>query len=53
MDVMAELRFLLTFIVVRAVSFHHVDVILGTRPFDVKVKWALESTGILLVGVAA
>ena len=45
--------FLLTFIVVRAVSFHHVDAILGTRLFDFKVNWALELTGILLISVAA
>lgn len=45
--------FLLTFIVVRAISFHHVDVFLGTRWFGFKMNWAFELTGIGLVSVAA
>jgi hypothetical protein len=47
------LLFLLTFIVVRAVSFHHVDVFLNTRVFNFKMNWVLELTGIFLVGLAA
>jgi hypothetical protein len=50
---LAGLLFLLTFIVVRAVSFHHVDVFLGRRVFGFKMNWALELTGIGLVCVAA
>ena len=45
--------FLLTFIVIRAVSFHHVDAILSTRVFGFKMNWALELTGILLISLAA
>jgi hypothetical protein len=44
---------LLTFIVVRAISFHHVDQFLKIRLEGVKMNWLLELTGILLVSVAA
>ena len=50
---LAGLLFLLTFVVVRAVSFHHIDVFLGTRIFGFKMNWALELTGIALVCAAA
>lgn len=49
----AGLLFLLTFLLVRAISFHHVDAFLGTRVLGFKANWALELTGILLVGLAA
>jgi hypothetical protein len=49
----AGLFFLLTFIVVRAISFHHVDKFLGTRLAGIKVNWMLELTGIGLIAVAA
>jgi len=49
----AGLLFLLTFIVVRAISFHHFDVILRTRVFGVRMNWAFELTGICLVSLAA
>jgi hypothetical protein len=45
--------FLLTFIVVRAISFHRVDMFLGTRVIGVKMNWALELTGIFLISLAA
>jgi hypothetical protein len=44
---------LLTFIVVRAISFHHVDQFLRIRLEGVKMNWLLELTGILLISVAA
>lgn len=47
------LIFLLTFIVVRAVSFHHFDVFLGSRLAGVKMNWLLELSGIALVWLAA
>jgi hypothetical protein len=47
------LFFLLTFIAVRAVSFHHVDQFLKTRFSGVKMNWVLELTGIFLVAAAA
>ena len=50
---LAGLLFLLTFIVVRAVSFHHVDEFLGHRVFGFKMNWALELTGIVLISLAA
>ena len=47
------LVFLLTFIVVRAVSFHHVDVLLRHEVAGVRMNWFLELTGIGLVLLAA
>lgn len=49
----AGLLFLLTFIVVRAISFHHVDVFLKTRLAGLKMNWILELTGIVLIAAAA
>ena len=45
--------FLLTFVLVRAVSFHHVDMILGTTVIGFRGNWILELTGILLISLAA
>ena len=47
------LFFTLTFIVVRAISFHHIDEILGTHIAGVRVNWFLELGGIGIVLVAA
>lgn len=44
---------LLTFIVVRAISFHHVDEILRIQMVGMRVNWLLELTGIFLVALAA
>ena len=49
----AGLFLLLTFIVVRAISFHHVDVFLKSGIAGLKMNWLLELGGISLVGVAA
>ena len=49
----AGLGFLLTFIVVRAVSFHHVDVMLRMTFVGVRMNWILELGGIALVWAAA
>lgn len=47
------LLFLLTFIVVRAISFHHFDVFLKERIAGVKMNWLLELGGIALIAAAA
>lgn len=49
----AGLLFLLTFIVVRAISFHHFDVFISRTIFGVRMNWLLELTGILLIALAA
>ncbi|MEO5914354.1 MAG: hypothetical protein ABIS50_08990 [Luteolibacter sp.] len=49
----AGVMFLLTFIVVRAVSFHHVDVFLNSDIAGMRMNWLLELGGIFLVGLAA
>ncbi|HVJ26728.1 MAG TPA: hypothetical protein VM493_04270, partial [Vicinamibacterales bacterium] len=50
----AGLVFLLSFIVIRAISIHHVDAFLKTsRAGGVKMNWVLELTGIGLVALAA
>ena len=45
--------FLLTFIVVRAISFHHFDLFLKARVGGLKMNWVLELGGIALVALAA
>ncbi len=47
------LLFLLTFIVVRAISFHHFDVFLKDDIAGVKMNWLLELSGIALIAGAA
>lgn len=47
------LLFLLTFIAIRAISFQHVDVILGTSVLGIRINWVLELTGILIVSLSA
>ncbi len=47
------LVFLLTFIVVRAISFHHFDVFLKSQLGGVRMNWFLELTGIGLIWLAA
>lgn len=47
------LLLLLTFIVVRAISFHHVDMLIQSRVFGLKLNWVLELTGIFLISLAA
>jgi hypothetical protein len=47
------LVFLLTFIVVRAISFHHVDMLLKHEVSGVRMNWFLELTGIGLIWLAA
>ena len=47
------LLFLLTFIVVRAISFHHVDVFLKQGIAGMRWNWILELSGIFLVAAAA
>jgi len=49
----AGLLFLLTFIVVRAISFHHVDVFLKSKLAGIRMNGILELSGIFLVGVAS
>jgi hypothetical protein len=49
----AGLMFLLTFIAVRAVSFHHFDVFLRSGVAGVRMNWFLELSGIGLIWLAA
>lgn len=49
----AGVFFLLTFILIRAISFHHFDMFLKARLAGVKMNWALELGGIFLVSLAA
>jgi len=46
------LFFLISFILIRAASFHHVDEMLRFRIFDVKMNWVFELTGIYTVFIA-
>ncbi len=48
------LFFLLTFIVVRAISFHHFDVFIKSEHFGgVRMNWVLELGGIAMICLAA
>jgi hypothetical protein len=49
----AGLSFLLTFIVVRAISFHHVEEMIDSDVLGYKLNWILELTGIFIVSLAA
>jgi hypothetical protein len=46
------LFFLLSFIFIRATSFHHFDEILGFTLLGAKMNWVIELTGIYLILVA-
>jgi hypothetical protein len=43
---------LLLFVMIRAVSFHHVDAFLGLRFLDMKMNWIIELGGIYTILVA-
>lgn len=45
--------FLLTFILIRAISFHHFDLFLKDEFFRVKMNWLLELSGIFLITLGA
>jgi hypothetical protein len=45
--------FLCCFVAIRASSFHHVDILLGTRVGGLKINWLMELGGIALVGMGA
>jgi hypothetical protein len=47
------LLFLLCFVVIRAASFHHVDLLIGSDIGGFKMNWLLELGGISLVAVGA
>lgn len=47
------LGFVCVFVVVRAASFHHVDVLLGSQAAGIKLNWLLELPGPLLVAAVA
>jgi hypothetical protein len=44
---------LITFIVIRAASFHHFDVFIGSELLGIRVNWILELGGIALVALSA
>ena len=46
------LAFLLSFVGIRAISFHHVDMLIGTTVAGVRMNWLFELTGIGLVAAA-
>jgi len=44
--------FLITFIVIRAASFHHFDAMLRFRIYGARMNWLLELTGIYMIFLA-
>ncbi len=49
----AGIALLTTFIIVRAISFHHVDTLLKTKVVGIKLNWAFELGGIAIITLAA
>lgn len=47
------LGFVCLFVVIRAASFHHVDVLLGSTAAGIKLNWLLELPGPTLVALVA
>jgi hypothetical protein len=47
------LALLVTFVATRAISFHHVDLFIGTTVAGVRMNWLVELTGIVLIAAAA
>ncbi len=46
---MLGFAFLLGFVVIRAVGFHDVDQLIGTRLQSVKLNWVFELSGLVLI----
>ncbi|HWB76789.1 MAG TPA: hypothetical protein VG755_17605 [Nannocystaceae bacterium] len=49
--VLGGLAFLLSFVVIRAASFHSVDQLIRFAPLGIRMNWVFELGGIALVGV--
>ena len=49
----AGIALLTTFIIVRAISFHHVDTLLKTKVVGIKLNWAFELGGITIITLAS
>jgi hypothetical protein len=47
------LGFVCAFVVIRAASFHHVDVLIGRTTMGIKVNWLLELPGPIIVTLVA
>lgn len=45
--------FMLSFIIIRASSFHHVAVILGAEIWGIRLNWLLELGGIAMIALSA
>ena len=50
---LAGLFFVLTYVTIRAVGFHHIDALFETRNLDTGMAWALELGGIALIAANA
>lgn len=44
---------LMAFILIRAASFHHFDIIINYRFYGIRMNWVLELSGILLICIQA
>ncbi len=44
---------LLVFVIVRATSFHHMNVLIDTYILGIRVNWVLELSGILCIAYSA
>jgi len=47
------LVFLLAFVMIRATSFHHMDILINTTVFGIRMNWVLELLGLFTIGLSA
>ena len=47
------LIFLLLFVIIRAASFHHMDILINTKIWGFRMNWVLELSGIVAITIAA
>jgi hypothetical protein len=53
LSLLIGLSLLVTFVIIRAASFHHVDVLIHSRVLGLRINWILELGGIFLIGYGA
>lgn len=49
---MTGLSFLLLFVLMRATSFHHIDILINTYILNIRMNWVFELTGIITIAIS-
>ena len=50
---MVGLVFLLAFVMIRATSFHQMDILISATIFGIRMNWILELSGLIAIGLSA